>query len=140
MSKRASGIVVFALGTLVIWNLKEQRVVAQSTMQAETIPRAYRKVQNDWLHDLTSEIGIASRGINKRILNHSLNCVTTLNLGNFQSNSRHLRLSYHSIEEDIAKGEIEIKHVAGTEMHAEALTTALVGVKLGEYVEDIGHG
>jgi len=108
-------------------------------MQAEMIATAYGKVQIDWLQDLISEIGIG-RGITGRVLNDGLNCVTTLNSGNFQSDSRHLRLRYHSIHEAIAKGEVEIKHVAGTEMLADALTQALGGVTLGEFVEDIGLG
>jgi len=108
-------------------------------MQAEMIATAYGKVQIDWLRDLISEIGIG-RCITRRILNAGLNCVTTLNSGNFQSHSRHLRLRYHSIHEAIAKGEIEIKHMSGTEMLADALTKALRGVKLGEFVKEIGLG
>ena len=88
-SKSTSGIVVYALGTLVIWKSKKQSVVAQSTMQADMIATAYGKVQIDWLRDLVSEIGIGG-GISRRILNDGLNCVTTLNTGNFQSDSRHL--------------------------------------------------
>jgi hypothetical protein len=94
-NKSTRGIVVYALGTLVIWKSKKHSVVAQWTMQAEMIATAYGKVQIDWLHDLTFEIGIASRGITSRILNDGLNCVTTLHSGNFQSDSRHLRLQYH---------------------------------------------
>jgi hypothetical protein len=139
-SKSTSGIVAYALGTLVIWKSKMQSLVAQSTMQAEMIATAYGNVQIDWLNDLTSEIGISSKHITRHILNHGLNCVTTPNSGNFQSDSRHLRLRYHSIHEAIAKGEIEIKHVAGTEILADALTKAFGGVKLGEFVEDIGLG
>ena len=48
-SKSTSGIIVYALGTLVIWKSKKQSVVAQSTMQAEMIATAYGKVQIDWL-------------------------------------------------------------------------------------------
>jgi hypothetical protein len=88
-SKSTLGIVAYALGTLVIWKSKTQRLVAQSTMQAEMIATAYGKVQIDWLHDLISEIAIG-RDITRRILNDGLNCVTTLNSGNFQSDSRHL--------------------------------------------------
>jgi len=138
--KSTSGIVVDALGTLVIWKSKKQTKVPQSTMQAEMIATAYGKVQIDWLHDLTYEIGIGSKDITRRILNHSLNCGTTLNSGNFQSDSRDLRLRYHSIHVAIAKGEVEIKHVAGTEMLADALTKALGGVTLSEFVEEIGLG
>jgi len=81
-----------------------------------------------------------SNDITRRIVNDGLNCVTTLILGNFQSDSRHLGHSYHSIHEAIAKGEIDIKHVAGTEMLADALSKALGGVKLCKFLEDVGLG
>jgi len=138
-SKSSSEIVINALGSLVICKLKKKRIVAQSTIQADMIATTYGKVQIDWLRHLISEIGIG-RGMTKRILNDGLNCVTTLDSGNFQSDSRHLRLRYHSIHEAIMKGKIEIKHVAGTEMLPGALTKALRGVKLGEFKEEIGLG
>jgi len=89
-NKFTSGIIVYAIRTLIIWKSKKQSVVPRSTMQAEMIAKAYGKVQIDWLHDLTCEIGIANKDITRHILNDGLNCVTTLNLGNFQSDSRHL--------------------------------------------------
>jgi len=108
-------------------------------MQAEMIAAAYGKVQIDWLRDPISAIGIG-RVITRHILNDGQICVTTLNSGNFLSDSRHLRFRYHSIHEAIAKRETEIKHVAGTEILADALTKALGGVKLGEFGEEIRLG
>jgi len=64
----------------------------------------------------------------------------TLKLGNFQSDSRHLRLWYHSFHRANPKDEIEIKQVAGTEILADALTKALGGVEFGEFVEKIRLG
>jgi hypothetical protein len=135
-SKSTSGILIYVLGILVIWKSKKQTIVAQSTMEAEMIATAYGKVQIDWLRDLTSEMSLEIG--TRKILNDGLNCVTTLNSGNFQSDSRHLRLRYHSIHEAIAKSQIEILHVPGTEMLADALTKALGGVKLGEFVQEVG--
>jgi hypothetical protein len=94
-------------------------------------------MQIAWLRDLISEIGIG-RCITRHILNNGLNSVMTLNSGNFQSDTRPLRLRYHSIHEAIAKGEIEIRHVAGTEILVNALAKALGEVKLGESGEEIG--
>jgi len=71
-------MVVYAIGTLITWNLQKQSIVAESTMEVDMIATVYGKVQIDWLRDLISEIGIG-RGITRRILNDSLNCVTTLN-------------------------------------------------------------
>jgi hypothetical protein len=47
MGKSTSGIVVYALGTLIIWKSKKQRLVSQSTMQTEMITTEYGKVQID---------------------------------------------------------------------------------------------
>jgi len=132
-----SGIIIFALGILVLWRSKKQTLVAQSTMQAEMIVTAYGKVQLDWLRDVISEIEIGA-DMTRCIFNNGLNCITMLNSGNSQSDSRHLRLKYHTIHEAIAKGEIKIKHVAGTVMLANALTKALGGVKLVEFAKEIG--
>jgi hypothetical protein len=106
-------------------------------MQAEMIATAYGNVQLDWLRDVICEIELGA-DMTQCILNDGLNCVTTLNSGNFQSESRHLKLKYHTIHEAMAKGEIEIQHVAGTEMLADALTMALGGVKLGEFAKENG--
>ena len=94
-------------------------------------------MQIDWLRDLLSETGFGS-AMTRRILNDGLNCVMTVNSGNLQSDSRHLRLRYHLIHEAIVKGKFKIKYMAGTEILADSLTKALGGVKLGEFVEDIG--
>jgi hypothetical protein len=47
MSKSISGIVVYALRTLVIWMLNEQRLVAQSTMLVEMMATVYYKLEID---------------------------------------------------------------------------------------------
>jgi len=105
-------------------------------MQAEMIATAYSKAQINWLWALISEIGIG-QGITMGIPHAGLNCFMTLKSGNFQSYSRHVWLQYHSIHEAIAKGEIEIKHVAGTEMMPAVLTKPLGAVKLSKLVEKI---
>lgn len=74
----------------------------------------------------------------RKILNDILNCITTVNPGNFQSVSRHLRRRYHLIHEAIATCEIEVFHLPGTEMLADALTKALGVVKLGEFLQEVG--
>jgi hypothetical protein len=82
-------------------------------MQTEMSATAYSKVQIGWLRDITSQI-----------LNHCLNCGMTHISGNFQSDSWHIRLRFQSIHQAIGKDKIEIKHVAGAEMMADALSNA----------------
>jgi hypothetical protein len=135
-SKSTSGIIIFARGILVLWRLRTETLVAQSMIQAEMIATPYGKVQLDWLRDVISEIELGA-GMTRCIFNDGLNCVTTPNSGNIQSESRHLRLKSHTIHEAIAQGKIEVKHVAGTEMLADTPSKALGGVKFGEFAKDI---
>jgi hypothetical protein len=74
-------------------------------MEAEMIVTEYSKVQIDQLQEVITQLGLGN-SIAKRLLNDGLNCVITLNSGNFQSDSRYLRLRYHSIQ-DITKGDLE---------------------------------
>jgi len=135
-SKSTSGIIIFALRILGLGRSKTPTLVAQSTMQAEMFATAYVKVQLDSLRDVICEIELGA-DMTRCIFNDGLNSVTTLNSGNFQSGSRHLRLKYHTIQQDFAKEDIEIKHLAGTEMLADALNKALGGVKLGEFAIEL---
>jgi hypothetical protein len=48
-SKYTAGIIVYALGTIVVWKTKNWSIVAHSTMQAEIISTLYGQVQMDWL-------------------------------------------------------------------------------------------
>jgi hypothetical protein len=123
-------IIIFVLGILVLWRLKKQTLVRQSTMEAEMTATASAKVQLDCLQDVISDTELGT-DMTRCIFNHGLNCITRLKSGNFQSESRHLRQKYLTIPNAIAKGEIKIKHVAGTETLANALTKSLGEVKLG---------
>jgi hypothetical protein len=136
-SKLTSGIIIFVLGNLVLWRSKKQTLVAKSTMHVEMIASAYGKVQLNWLRDVISETELGT-DMTPCIFNDGLNFVTTLNSGNFTSESCHLPLKYHTTLKAIGKGEVKLKHVACTEMLADALTTALGGVKLGEFAKESG--
>jgi hypothetical protein len=91
MSKSTSEIVVWALRPLIIWKSRQQDIVGQSIMQRVMFTTAFGEVQNHWLRDFISVIRIC-RGLTKHILNDGLNCITTLNWGNFQSARQHLHL------------------------------------------------
>ena len=49
-------------------------------------------------------------------------------------------MRYHSLHKAVAKGDLEIRRIAGMDMQANALTKALAGVKLGEFVKELGLG
>ena len=98
-----------------LWRWKKQTLVAQLKIQVEMIATAYINVQLDWLRDVISKTELGS-DMTRFFFDDGLNCITTLDSGHFQCESRHLRLKYHTIHEAIAKGNIEMKHIAGMEM------------------------
>jgi len=81
--------IMFALGILVPWTSKKQTVVAQSTIHAVMIARAYGEVQLNWLRDVISEIELGAN-MTRHIFNDGLNGVATLHLDKLQSESRHI--------------------------------------------------
>jgi len=118
----------------------KQSVVAQSTMQAEMIGTVYGNVQINWAQDLTIAIQIASKDITRRNHNDGRNCIMTLISCNFQSDNRNLGHQYHTIHKANATGANVIMHLRGTEILADALTSALWGVTLCEFDDEIGLG
>ena len=66
--------------------------------RSREIATAYGKAQVDWLQDVLSRG--TTKDVAKRILNGGLH------FGDFQSDSRNLRLRFHSIRRAIAKGDL----------------------------------
>jgi hypothetical protein len=68
-------------------------------MEAEMISTSIALQTVRWLEGITKELRLQLQ--HHVLYNDGLNCVTTLRSGNFQSNSRHLRIRYYGIYESI---------------------------------------
>jgi hypothetical protein len=134
--KSTSSIVFYIDGILVGWKSRKQTLVVQSTMEAEMISTSTALRTVRWLDGITKELRFP---LTKPILyNDGLNNVTTLRTGNFQSNSRHLRIGYYGIYESIARGIIDVIHKGSPLMIADALTKALPGLTIKQFRTDVG--
>jgi hypothetical protein len=136
-ARSTSGWLVFFNGALIMWKSKKQGLVAHSTMEAELIgmETAYR--QSSWLRDVVQEIGklhvrkaIILRGDNKAGAN-------ALDNG-FPNATRHLRIRYHAIRDQIESGDLVLEHVGSNEQLADGLTKPLGSVKHAVFVNEIG--
>jgi len=99
-------------------------------MEAELIATAAAMRAVNWMTRFLEEI-VAESGtrMSPLLYNDKQAWVTVLQSGNFKTGNRHLRVWYYSIYEAIAKNNLLIKHLAGEEMLADALTKALDGTK-----------
>jgi hypothetical protein len=139
-AKSTSGWLVYYDGALIMWKSKKQGLVAHSTMEAELIgmESAYR--QASWLRDLVGEIrnpdqanlvqAIILRGDNK-------SGTDALNNG-FPNATRHLRVRYHAIRNQIESGNLVLEHVGSDRQLADGLTKPLGSVKHVAFVKEMG--
>jgi hypothetical protein len=134
-AKSTSGWLVFFDDALIMWKSKKQGLVAHSTMEAELIGMEHAYRQASWLHDLVEEIhnpepAIILRGDNK-------SGTDALSNG-FPNATRHLRVRYHAIRNQIEAGNLVLEHVSSDRQLADGLTKPLGSVKHGAFVKELG--
>jgi hypothetical protein len=138
-SKSTSGYLIYATGILVQWKSKKQKLVSLSTMEAElvSICETWKTVQ--WISDVMQEIGhvLDHRPV---IINDNQSGIGVLNSGNFNSDSRHMRLRYHHLVDVVKNRLLEVAYISTKKMKADGLTKALDGMKHREFVTMMGMG
>jgi hypothetical protein len=138
-SKSTSGFLIYAHNILVLWKSKKQRLVAQSTMEAELVAttEAWKNLQ--WIGDMLSELGhITTPREASLIYNDNESAVQVLSTGNFSTDSRHMRLRFHHLVDCIAKQQLSIRHISTNDMWADGLTKPLGGNKHREFLQVLG--
>ena len=128
-SKSTSGYFVYADGILIHWKSKKQRVVAQSTMEAELIAVVETWKCMQWVHNRLSELGHWHPDCKTLLYNDNQSAVQVLSSGNFSSDCQHMHMRFHHLVDCINKHELAIEYVPTGKMRADGLTKALGGVK-----------
>jgi hypothetical protein len=105
--------------------------------QLVSICEVWKTVQ--WISDVLQEIGhvLYHRPV---ILNDNQSGIGVLNSGNFNSNSRHMRLRYHHLVDVVKNRLLEVAYISTKKMKADGLTKALDGMKHREFVTMMGMG
>jgi thiamine biosynthesis lipoprotein ApbE len=74
------------------------------------------------------------------ILNDNQSGIAVLNSGNFNSDSRHMRLRYHHLVDAVKNHLLEVTSISTNEMKADGFTKALDGTKHRAFVKMMGMG
>jgi hypothetical protein len=129
-SRSTTGYIVFLWGAPIAWQSRLQPTVATSTMEAEYMA-AYAAIQEIvWIRGVMTELGLKgfelSGNTSPTILN--MDSKSAIDLAQNPVNhkrSKHIRIKYHWIREQVGGKVVKLNHVPTVEMRADMMTKSL---------------
>lgn len=111
-------------GSVVLWSLKKQTVVATLTVEAEYTASSNAIWEAIWLRHLLKDLDFQQMAATI-IYTDSTGSIALLKNPVCHSHAKHIDICYHYIRECIAKGDIKLERVSTHDMIANTLTKAL---------------
>lgn len=121
-----TGWLAMLWGDLVSWASQKQKVVAQSTCEAELYAEAAAINEMSWIRGLLSEISLFTDQDATPILygdNQSAQKLTETGIKS--ERTKHIAIKYAFIHDEVEKGRVKLQWVPTTEQLADVLTKAL---------------
>lgn len=123
--KSTSGYVFMVAGGCVSWRSARQRIVAQSTAEAEYVSAAEAAKEMVWLRRLLEEM-IGEGRIKKPILYvDNQSAIKMIENESMHRHAKHIDVRYHFIQRFVRKGEFIVKYIPSAEQLADILTKPL---------------
>jgi hypothetical protein len=124
--KSITGWIAMLGGDPVSWASKKQKVVAQSTCEAELYAEAAAINEAKWLSGLLQELGLETAGA-PLILgdNQSAQALTKNDIKS--ERTKHVDIKYHYVHDEVNNGRVQLQWIPTTEQLADILTKALAG-------------
>jgi hypothetical protein len=136
--KSVGGYVFKQAGAAVTWRSTKQKIVSQSSMEAEYIALAEAVKEAEWLRKLQREIFPNNNLAPTLIYEDNQSSIKLAENPIHSDRSKHIDVKYHAIRERINKKIVEVQHLPGTEMIADILTKSLGSVLHQRFVKDLG--
>ena len=124
-------------GATVAWKSTKQPITTRSTAEAEFIATAMA-MEFIWLSNLEKEFYHDHNDEPVPVYNDNEACVTNINSGDHQTQSRHAGVRYHWIRDRVRLGEATLSHIPGDQMPADGLAKGLDRTKHQTFLEFIG--
>jgi hypothetical protein len=114
-------------GDLVSWASKKQKVVAQSSCEAELYAEASAINEMSWLRGLLTEIGLYTEGRDPTPILYGDNQSTQKLTENGVKSERtkHIDIKYRFVTDEVTNGRVQLKWISTTQQVADVLTKAL---------------
>jgi hypothetical protein len=119
-----SGIIFFLGVNPITWQSMKQKLVAQSSCEAEYIPVANATCQALWLSRVLAEIqGRVQRVPILKVDNKS--AIALIKNPVLTRQTRHIEVKYHSVRESAARGQISVEFIGTIDQLGDKLTKSL---------------
>jgi hypothetical protein len=135
--KSTSGVLFYFGNCPVSWVSQKQRIVAQSSCEAEYVAAAAAASQGVWLARLLEEL-LGERSAKFRVRIDNQSAISLRKNLVFHERSRHIDVRYHFVRNCVEDGKLEVDHVRTNEQHADILTKPLARFRFQELKEKIG--
>ncbi|EJD38936.1 hypothetical protein AURDEDRAFT_71766 [Auricularia subglabra TFB-10046 SS5] len=122
--KSISGQVFKLANGPVSWASRKQRSVAKSSMEAEYIAASGASSELLWLRTLLRELGFPPNGSSILKMDNTSAISAALSHGS-DSKAKHIDIAHHFIRDHVAKGDIQLMHIASANNLADFFTKAL---------------
>jgi len=134
--KSITGWVVLLSGDPVSWASKKQKVVSQSTCEAELYAEAAAINEIKWLRGLLDELGMA--GAHSPILFGDNQSAQSLSKNGIKSErTKHIDIKYHFVTDEVVRGNVQLRWIPTTEQLADVLTKALGAQQHATLIEQL---
>ncbi|CAA7408157.1 unnamed protein product [Spirodela intermedia] len=135
--KSTTGIIFFLANSPLTWQSMKQKVVAQSSCEAEYIAAANAACQGVWLARVLAEVhGSAPSVPMLKVDNKS--AIALIKNSVLHGHSKHIEVKYHLVRESAEKGQINVEFIRSEEQLGDVLTKPLGKVKFHEFRAKIG--
>ena len=124
-------------GGAISWSSRIQSVVALSSTEAEYIAASRATQEAYWLRELLKELGHEQKTPTHLLCDNQGALALSKNPGN-HSQTKHIVLRFHHIQEAVTKGDIKVEYCPTEEMTADLMTKSLGRIKHEHFVQKLG--
>lgn len=130
--KSVTGWIAMVNGDPVSWASKKQKVVAQSSTEAELYAEAAAINEIKWLRGILVEVGLSGDGDQAPILYGDNQSTLKLTTNGIKSErTKHVDIKFHFVTDEVARGQVQLKWISTHEQLADILTKALAAPAFG---------
>jgi hypothetical protein len=122
--KSTSGVVFFLGPSIITWSSQKQRIIAQSSCEAEYIAAASGGTQGVWLSRLLGEV-CGKEPEKMKLYLDNMSAIALCKNPVFHERTKHIDTRYHYIRECVEEGRIDVVHVSTSDQMGDILTKAL---------------
>jgi hypothetical protein len=136
--RSTTGYMFTLAGGPISWSSAIQKVVAQSTCEAEYMALGEAVKEALWIKDFINDLGTIIRFDTVPIYVDNESAVKLAKNPEFHQRSKHIDIRHHFLRDHVRQGTIQVIWISGKENPADMLTKALDPVKFDKICRDIG--